>query len=109
MRQNILLVDDDEAVCKMVSRFLNSSGYQIFTASNSKQALQIAAEIELSLLILDIGFSDENGLELMDVFRATYPRLPVIVLQGCLAVEKSLRATQASAACMPSLCSASFA
>lgn len=94
MKQNILLVDDDEAVCNAVSRFLNCHGYKIFTASNAKQALQVAAETELTLLILDIGLNDENGLELLDVFKATHPRLPVIMWSGMGYQEDLLQAAR---------------
>lgn len=82
MKQQILVVDNDQAIRDAVSRFLEGHGYEAFTASNAEQAFQVAEETVLSLVILDIEMGDESGLDLLAIFKATYPGLPVIMLTG---------------------------
>ncbi|MCH5186706.1 MAG: response regulator, partial [Oscillospiraceae bacterium] len=51
---NILVADDDEDIVNSISIFLAAEGYGVFKAYNGRQALDIAVNNEIRLMLLDI-------------------------------------------------------
>lgn len=65
----ILLVDDEQDILEIVSYNLSQEGYQIFTASNGKEAI-IKAKKELpQLIILDVMMPEMDGIEACENIR----------------------------------------
>ena len=62
-KPKILLVDDEEDILKVVSRRLESDGYDVSTALGGEPALRILEKEIPDLIILDIMMPDINGLE----------------------------------------------
>lgn len=59
----ILIVDDEEDILEFVSYNLNKEGYEIRTANNGKDAIEIAEEFSPDLIILDIMMPGMDGIE----------------------------------------------
>jgi two-component system KDP operon response regulator KdpE len=78
-RCNILVVDDEPQITRVLKTTLSSQGYAIRTASDGDEALQVMKEWTPDLLITDHGMPHMNGLELCRHVRAKSP-LPIIVL-----------------------------
>ena len=64
--ETILLVEDDEMVCRVAARVLRSHGYQVLSASSAPEALRIAGEhLEpIHLLLTDLVMPQMSGQEL---------------------------------------------
>lgn len=60
----ILVVDDDPAICKLVSRFLTKKNYHIEQARDGKTALNIFQVFNPDLVILDVNLPDSLGYNL---------------------------------------------
>lgn len=67
---NILIVDDNTLVLKAYEGVLANCGYRILTATTGKQALQIIAQEEISLILLDVVLPDLSGLEIMRIIKS---------------------------------------
>ena len=78
-RCNILVVDDEPQITRVLKTTLSSQGYAIRTASDGDEAVQVMKEWTPDLLITDLGMPHMNGLELCRHVRAKSP-LPIIVL-----------------------------
>jgi two-component system KDP operon response regulator KdpE len=78
-RRNILVVDDEPQITRVLKTTLSSQGYAIRTASDGDEAVQIMKEWMPDLLITDLRMPHMNGLELCRYVRAKSP-LPIIVL-----------------------------
>jgi two-component system KDP operon response regulator KdpE len=78
-RCNILVVDDEPQITRVLKTTLSSQGYAIRTASDGDEALQVMKEWTPDLLITDLVMPHMNGLELCRHVRAKSP-LPIIVL-----------------------------
>jgi len=78
-RRNILIVDDEPQITRVLKTTLSSQGYAIRTASDGDEALQVMKEWMPDLLITDLRMPHMNGLELCRHVRAKSP-LPIIVL-----------------------------
>jgi two-component system alkaline phosphatase synthesis response regulator PhoP len=59
----ILLVDDEPDIIEFISYNLEKEGYDIFTASNGHDAIEIANQTSLDLIILDIMMPEMDGIE----------------------------------------------
>lgn len=64
MKQQILIVDDEPDILEFLSYNLTKEGYDVKTANNGKEALEILPAISPHLLILDIMMPEMDGVEL---------------------------------------------
>jgi signal transduction histidine kinase len=77
----ILLVEDHADTLRVMSRLLGIAGYNVLTATAMAEALQVAAQNEIHLVVSDLGLPDGSGIDLM---RSLKERSPVkgIALSG---------------------------
>ncbi len=77
----LLLVEDDEAIRAMLSRYLRSNGFEVVEAGDGKEAVATVAEQSFDLVLLDTLLPGLNGLEVLRSLRRTYSvtDLPVLM------------------------------
>ncbi|WP_434340282.1 ATP-binding response regulator [Motilimonas cestriensis] len=82
--QAVLLVDDDEMVLEAMTAMLDSWGYQVFQAANGNQAMALAIEHTVQLVITDYNLpGGYNGPTLLNKLNQQYQTtLPAIILTG---------------------------
>jgi sigma-B regulation protein RsbU (phosphoserine phosphatase) len=68
--EDIVLVDDDRVIQKMVGGFLERSGYRVRRASDGLEALQLVSEHLPDLVITDVRMPELNGIELTSRLRS---------------------------------------
>ncbi|MCL2625280.1 MAG: response regulator [Cystobacterineae bacterium] len=78
--QNILIVDDDIAVCKMLSLLLEEEGYRCTIAQEAETALGMLTNTPFSLVICDIKLPGKNGTWLLEKIQEYHANIPVIML-----------------------------
>jgi len=64
------VVDDEAAVRSMVAKILAAGGYDVLTSANGADALRMAAEKSVDLLLTDLTMPGMNGVELITRARA---------------------------------------
>lgn len=77
MQKQILIIDDDEDLSFIISEMLESYGYSVTCAEDSKIAFELLSENAYHLILLDINLPDTTGLELCRELRRT-STVPVI-------------------------------
>lgn len=82
--EKILLVEDDFHVREMTIHFLERRGYQILSAENGEDALELFGDSEgdIELLLTDVVMPGMNGKELYDLLLQYQPGLKVIYMSG---------------------------
>lgn len=75
----ILIVDDETQICKLLEITLSANGYKIVKASTGKEGLLMAASHQPSLVILDLGLPDMDGMDVLKNLREWFHK-PVIIL-----------------------------
>lgn len=65
----ILLVDDEPDILEIVGYNLSQAGYQVFTASNGKEAIKQAQKVNPQLIILDVMMPEMDGMEACEKIR----------------------------------------
>ncbi|MDQ4008203.1 MAG: response regulator transcription factor [Actinomycetota bacterium] len=78
----ILIVEDDEALTRMLRRVLAAHGHETITAGDGRVGAQLVSDPLLGLVVLDIGLPEMDGLDLLSRIRHDRPRLPVLMLTG---------------------------
>ena len=61
--EKILIVDDEADILEIVGYNLKKEGFEVLTAENGKQAIEIAIEEKPSLIILDVMMPEMDGME----------------------------------------------
>ncbi len=78
----ILVVDDEEAMRKLIVSLLSTKGHQCVTASNGLEALDKIIEAKYDAVITDIVMPEMDGLALTKELSNHYQGLPVMVMTG---------------------------
>ena len=88
---DILIVDDDSQVSKLIFRTLESSHYKIVSAQNGEEALKSVSENKFKVIISDVKMSKMDGIVLLDKVYELDPDITRIVLSGHSDVELILK------------------
>jgi len=91
--RKLLVVDDDEDARRLIAAFLSDEGYEIRTASNGREALDLLAPFSPDLVILDLMMPVMDGMEFLDTIRADsrYRHLPVIIVTAKVLSPEEVR------------------
>jgi two-component system KDP operon response regulator KdpE len=76
---NILIIDDEVQIRRLLEITLSSHGYKITEATSGKEGLIAAATNHPELIILDLGLPDADGIEILKKLREWYQK-PIIIL-----------------------------
>mgnify|MGYP006319164275 CR=1 FL=1 len=76
---NILVCDDEKDIVSALEIYLRSDGYEVFTAYNGREALEIMDREEIQLVLMDIMMPEMDGIETMCKIREK-SNVPVILL-----------------------------
>jgi two-component system KDP operon response regulator KdpE len=77
-----LIVDDEPAIRRFLRTTLEAQGYQVEEAETGKAALDVMKRTPASVVVLDLGLPDMDGLEVLAALRAGGSAVPVIVLSS---------------------------
>ena len=99
MSNKILIIDDEEEICKTLSKILINKGYDVTTSSNSTQAENEIKKNIFDLVLLDVWLegSKKNGLELLKTIKNYHPNTQVIVISGHGSIEMAVNAIKKGA------------
>jgi CheY-like chemotaxis protein len=92
--QSILIVDDYDLIRTSLRRILQDAGYEVFEASDGRQAIIQMRENAADLVITDLIMPEQGGLETIRSLRSERPDLKIIAMSGgqCLAVAERMGA-----------------
>ena len=97
MADTVLIVDDEKSILASLAGVLSDEGYQVLTAENGAQALEIIHEDLPSVVMLDIWLPGMDGIEVLEEIRRTNSHLPVIMISGHGSIETAVKATKLGA------------
>ena len=79
---NVLVVDDEEPVRKLIATLMSRRGHQCFQATDGVDALAKAKTIRFDAIITDIVMPKMDGMSLIKEVLVTSPGLPIMVMTG---------------------------
>lgn len=78
----LLLVDDEEAFVKVLSKRLSKRNVIVTPALNGTEALRRLRQDDFDVVLLDLKMAGMDGIEVLKIFQKMAPELPVIMLTG---------------------------
>jgi len=78
----ILVVDDEEIMRNLLDKLLSIEGYNILTAVDGQDALEVIAKENVDLVVSDMKMPRMDGFELLKNLRNNYPDIGVVIMTG---------------------------
>ena len=94
---NILIVDDDTRICKLLKQYFTREGYNVSTAGNVIDAENLIKQINFKLIILDVMLPSTTGLEFAKILKSQNKVIPIILLTALGEIEDKLAGFESGA------------
>src|SRR5438105_2631628 len=94
---SVLIIDDEAAIRESLETLLGLEGYAVEVAATGREGLELLAERQFDLVLLDLALPDRNGMDVLGSIRAHDPQLSVIMITAYGTVENAVRAIQSGA------------
>jgi CheY-like chemotaxis protein len=89
----ILIVEDDAAICTVLTRLLEASGYTVLCAPDGARAVRLAREEQPDLILMDLGLPILNGWQASRRLKAmpATAHIPIVALTAYALAEERER------------------
>ena len=81
-KNHVLVVDDDQAICDIVSRMLERLGHQPVAVSSGESAVDACQRDDFDLVLLDVAMPKMSGQQVYEALRGAEEDLPVVFMTG---------------------------
>jgi two-component system NtrC family response regulator len=89
---NILIIDDEENLRKLLARVIELEGYMVYQAACAKEAFKILHQDNIHVVISDVKLPDGNGIDVSARIKKNYPAIEIIVLTAYGTIEDGVKA-----------------
>ena len=96
-KDRILIVDDDESICALLSMLVKKEGFEALKALSGEAGLKIIRSETVDVLLVDIKMPGMDGMEVLRQVKDLSPDLPVVLITAHADVRGAVKAIQAGA------------
>jgi EAL domain-containing protein (putative c-di-GMP-specific phosphodiesterase class I) len=89
-RGRVVVVDDDELLCRAIGRALSAAGHEVHRAYSVDEALSLLRDLEPDVIVSDIQMPGRGGLDLLSALSRSKPDVPVVLLTGALSSSEAV-------------------
>ena len=97
-RLSVLIVDDEEDILNILKFILTKEGYQVDTALDGKQALQLFKKGSYDIVLTDLRMPEMDGIELLQRIKEIRPETEVLIMTAYASIESAVLAMKKGAA-----------
>jgi len=83
----ILVVDDDDGVRTVLTRWVADMGYAVQAADGAEKALEVMRDIEVDVALCDVRMPGHDGIWLIDQMRRLHPDTAIVLATGLLEMD----------------------
>ena len=92
-----LVIDDDEALCRVMARSLTRRGFSVNVAHDYDQAITLAKQENFQRAIVDLKMEGPSGLHVISALKDIQPTLDIIMLTGYSSIATTVEAIKLGA------------
>ena len=89
---NILIVDDDSSIRKVLAAILEEKGYNVETVENGRKAIEKTKTKFYNLALIDIRLPDMEGTTLLTEIKENLPKMVKIMITGYPSLQNAVEA-----------------
>jgi two-component system response regulator GlrR len=93
----ILVLDDDQNLLRVIKMRLEANEYQVATAIQAEEAVEIAKAEGIDLALVDLKLAGKNGIEVMEELHEINPEMPIIILTAYGTIKSAVEAMKRGA------------
>jgi two-component system OmpR family response regulator len=93
----VLVVDDDKAICEYMETFLTQDGYEVKTMSESTKVAEEVRKGGYHLVVLDLMMPDMDGMEVLRQIRRMDSDVAVVIFTGYPSLESAVESMKLEA------------
>ncbi len=90
VRRTVLVVDDDEATCRLLAEWIGHLGFDVATAQSAQTALTLMRTHPADVAFCDIVMPGKDGIWLIDQLRHHFPETAVVIATGLTRMDPSV-------------------
>ena len=94
---NVLVVDDEKAICTILGQYLQKKGYTVFLTNSGEEAVEVVKANKIDLILTDIKMPGMSGVELLKWVQENYNSIPVIITTGFPTLDTAISALKLGA------------
>jgi DNA-binding NtrC family response regulator len=91
---NILLIEDNERMAKVLARHMEIEGHQVILAQDGAAGLEAFRQQKVDLVLTDLKLPDKSGLEVLQALKDENPMVPVVVMTAHGTIETAVKAVK---------------
>jgi DNA-binding NtrC family response regulator len=96
-KNKILVVDDEDALRTVLAAELEGEGYQVTTAADGQEAINILSSAGFDLILLDIKMPNVDGFEVLKLAKERHPATKIIMLTGFADLKNAIESKKLGA------------
>ncbi|MFQ5672413.1 MAG: UDP-3-O-acyl-N-acetylglucosamine deacetylase [Nitrospinales bacterium] len=96
-KERILIVDDEKNIVSSLEGILSDEGYDVTSAEDGLDALEIVQSDPPNLVLLDIWIPGMDGIEVLRTIKAYNPETDVLIMSGHASIDTAVKATKLGA------------
>jgi two-component system NtrC family response regulator len=89
---NVLIIDDEENLRKLLARVIELEGYAVSQAGTAKEGMKLLSRESINVVISDVKLPDANGVELAGKIKQAHPSVEIIVLTAYGTIQDGVMA-----------------
>lgn len=96
-KPHILVVDDDNRILKLLKKFLSQEGFLVSTSTSTNEAVELLANFNYDLIILDVMMPEITGLEFVAKIKESGNVMPIVMLTALSEPEDRIKGLESGA------------
>ena len=97
MSQNILVVDDEQKICLILSQILTDEGYTVKTVNRGEAAIDLVRTFQPDLILMDQNMPGLNGIGTMEKIKEKHPEINTVILTAYGSIPLAVEAIKKGA------------
>ncbi len=95
--KRVLIVDDEEIIRDSLAQWLESSGYEVHTAANGREALEVLSRIPVRVVLADLVMPVMDGISFVREAKNLYPQISIVIITAHATIETAITAMREGA------------
>lgn len=80
VKNNILIIDDELKLLKLLGMIISNEGYEVFQASTARSGINMLSAHKIDLVLCDVRLPDAFGVDLVKEIKTKYPHVEIILM-----------------------------